>query len=245
MNDCCCFRGRLRNRPPIRGSLLAFPFPLPCIGAQAIRHHCCSPGWLFWRQQACRRLDLSGRRTHDGPGQDRESGGRWLADIDAPCTNPAVAVCKRHTQRPRREVIHQLVQAFVPADMPCGRSRSLPPVPCTDAQFCSQFASHEPVVGIQHLCSADVARNGLADHRTPSLPFHLGIRLAGNCARQKNDSERQIRSEIARTCRNGKREPPKVVARVSHFLARPLSRAGRSSPSWFAQCIVDRCSRDR
>ncbi len=157
--------------------------------------------------------------------------------------SPALAVCERHTHGPRREVIHQLVQAFVPADMPCGRPRPLPPIPCADAQFRPHFAGHKPVVGIQHLCSADVARNGLADHRNPSLPFHLGIRQAGTAPGKRMTAKAKSGVRLRARAETGNASQSRLAFHTSMpGLVNPWER---NSPSWFSPGIVDHCRRGR
>jgi hypothetical protein len=78
------------------------------------------------------------------------------------------------------------MQAFMPAEVFCG-AEPVFPVPHADAQLHSYFPSHEPVIGVQHLHAADIARNGLANHRIPPFPFQLkgenaAKSKAGKCA---------------------------------------------------------------
>jgi hypothetical protein len=71
-----------------------------------------------------------------------------------------------HGERSRHKIVDQLVKTGLPAKvLRTGAHMSLR-APPTDAEFRSVFIRHKPVVGLLLVSSADVTRNGLANHRT-------------------------------------------------------------------------------
>lgn len=89
----------------------------------------------------------------------------------------------------------------------------VPSIPCADAQFCSLLAGHKPVVGIQHLRSADVARKWPG--RSPGSLTSISSRNpAGGKPLAAKECRRKPNPESA--CRKGKRG---ASARVSHLFA--------------------------
>ena len=71
-----------------------------------------------------------------------------------------------HGERSRHEVVDQLVKAGLPAQVLRTCAHASLRAPPTDAEFRSVLVGHKPVVGLLLVSSADVARNGLANHRT-------------------------------------------------------------------------------
>lgn len=69
----------------------------------------------------------------------------------------------------RHEVIDELVEAGLPAEMLGLQARTSLRVPATDPKFLPMFIGDEPVVGLLLVSTTDVARDGLANHRTLPL----------------------------------------------------------------------------
>ncbi len=80
-----------------------------------------------------------------------------------------------HTHRhgPCHEVVHQLVQAGLSAQMLRPWTRPVARVPAAYAQFPTLVIGHKPVVRLLLFRSADVARYRLPDHRISPSPHSL------------------------------------------------------------------------
>jgi hypothetical protein len=91
-------------------------------------------------------------------------------------------------KRPRHEIVHKFVQAFVAAQVANSCLDSITRAPGADAKLRSAFVGDEPVVGVEHFRSADVARDGLADHRISPSSFH---RRLGGCMRNEGERNRR------------------------------------------------------
>lgn len=62
-----------------------------------------------------------------------------------------------------QEFIEQFVQAGLSTEVPCPFAGADAYIPTSDAEFVSKATRDEPVIGLLHVCAADVARDGLAD----------------------------------------------------------------------------------
>ena len=72
-----------------------------------------------------------------------------------------------HARRnvPRHEVVYQLMQTGLTAQMLRPGAHPVPRVPPADPDFSPMLVGHEPVVRLLLLSAADITRNCLPDHR--------------------------------------------------------------------------------
>ena len=104
------------------------------------------------------------------------------------------------------ELIHQLVQAGLPAQMFGAGAQAAVRSPPGDAQFATMRVRHEPVIGLPFFCPADVARNGLPDHRFSRSAivlngrrFHRGKTPTSISSRIEGEEERESKTLMRRS----------------------------------------------
>jgi hypothetical protein len=70
--------------------------------------------------------------------------------------------------------------------MPGSGAQAISRAPAADAQLAALFIGYEPMIGLLFLRSADVARDGLPDHRNPPVRMAMNGRpfpaaISGQC----------------------------------------------------------------
>jgi len=68
-------------------------------------------------------------------------------------------------KRARHELVHQLMQAFLPAQMKRAAAHASPGDPAADPEFVSLVVRNETPVRVLHLHSANITRDCLTNHR--------------------------------------------------------------------------------
>lgn len=187
-------RTHLRARPPPRRDIrpvlyrahLALPFPLPCLRPPTARSETRLVRWRRDPFAVCTsrhghqpRGRLHRNRQRRRPRCCRGNQSRRRLHLDVSCTRCQTCIHARHTlvslnslsHRPAahrnrlcHELIHQLVQACLPAQMFRSRTQPIAREPSANPQLSTLLVCHKPVVRLLLFRSADVARYCLPDH---------------------------------------------------------------------------------
>ena len=108
----------------------------------------------------------------------------------------ALVICRPGWARDgfRHKLVHQLVQAGLPAEMLGSSAQAVTRRPTAYAQLSRLLVGNKPMISLPLLRSANVARNGLPDHRRCLLSISSRNGREGICAKEKKSMAVQFRS---------------------------------------------------
>ena len=138
-----------------------------------------------------------------------------------------------HARRnvPRHEVVYQLMQTGLTAQMLRPGAHPIPRVPPADPDFSPMLVGHEPVVRLLLLSAADITRNCLPDHRiSPNSAernrfLYFILRRGKTVSKMENESVRESKADCQGVRPETEHSLPKLIDCKNRVSTAPNSRS--------------------